>query len=254
MNEDTDIERLVRYLDNEMSEEERIHLENEMAEDNKLKAELDAVRTSQKAVRHYGITTDVSRLHKEMMKELKEPMADKPAKSRLVNMFSSPLKIAAAIVIVLFAAGLIEYFSLSSQSIFSSQYITYELPNLRGDSVTHTTTSYYQEKKYDLYINAFEKLATPSTEEKFMAGISYIELNQPQKAIDQLGSIQTASVAALQQQELDYYLALAYLRNNEPSQAYSIFEKIYNDTSHAYHDRVSKWLLIKLKMLSFKTK
>ena len=248
----TNIERLVRYLDNEMSEEERNSLESELAENSELQTELNVVRASQKAVRHYGITTNVSKLHKEMMEELKQPSTHKAVKSYVVRMLSSPLKIAAAVVVIIFAAVIFEYVSLSSQSVFSSQYIPFEVPNLRGDTVERTSIDYYRQKKYDLYINEFKKIVNPSADEEFMAGTSYLELGQPQKAIEALQRLQSADQSVFQQQEADYYLALAYLRNNDPSRAYTIFKKIRNDENHSYYNKVSRWLLIKLKMLSFK--
>jgi hypothetical protein len=258
MNENFTItERLVRYFDNEMNEMERKNFESEIAGDTNLQAELDFLRTTQKAVKHQGIATKVSKLHTEMMRELTQPIENKPQATRLVKMFTSPLRIAAAVTVFLFAATLFEYVTISSQNVFSSQYIQYELPNTRGDAAADIRTTYYLEKRYNLYITAFEKLTNPASNDIFMAGISYLELGQSKKAQNQFLSLQTPGndkISLLQQEDIDYYLALAYLRNNQPSQAYPLFQKIYENKNHSYHNKVSRWLLIKLKMLSFKTR
>jgi hypothetical protein len=49
--------------------------------------------------------------------------------------------------------------------------------------------------------------------------------------------------------DTEYYLAMSYLKNGQASDAVPIFEKIHEEPTHLYHDKVGNWFLRKLHWL-----
>ena len=64
-------DELMRYIDGEMTESEKIDFEKQLAADRSLKQAMDNLQLAKDAVRSYGLKEKVSGIHQEMMKELK---------------------------------------------------------------------------------------------------------------------------------------------------------------------------------------
>ena len=93
-----------------------------------------------------------------------------------------------------------------------------------------------------------------SDHDRLLAGLAFLELNNPAKAIPHLKKILSGNKNAKSQvvQSAEYYLSLAYLRNQDYDLALELMEKINSDPSHLYHQNITARLIRKVKMLKWK--
>ena len=99
----------------------------------------------------------------------------------------------------------------------------------------------------DSVIGEFNSLTAPQPEEYLLAGIAFLENNQPAKAIETFKTMiqkNTDSKTDFFQDDAEYYLAMSYLSNKEPEKAMPIFQKIQADENNPYYTNVSSWFLL----------
>jgi hypothetical protein len=184
------------------------------------------------ALKSYGLKAEISRLHKEIMPGMPQ------IKSSPVPVFSIGrllTRVAAAILIFCVGTVAIIYFTNSPQQLFEKNYVPYE------NSVQRSGNKNIQSEAANNFITAQQ----------------YLENNQPGEAIqsfEKVLAIDSATNQKILKDDAEFYLAMAYLKHNQSSQAYAILNKIHNDPNHLYHDQVSRWFLIKLKIVSWKNK
>jgi negative regulator of sigma E activity len=67
-------EKLVQYLDGELSGSEKDDLEKQLVTDRGLQAELESLKLAREAIRSYGLKQQVTGIHQQMMNELQTPV------------------------------------------------------------------------------------------------------------------------------------------------------------------------------------
>jgi tetratricopeptide (TPR) repeat protein len=250
MNENsTHTEILIRYLDGELQGEELEGLKKNLANNQSLREELDNLQLAQEAARRYGLKSKISDIHKEMMLEVKQ---DKPVKSAVIKMFiQTGLRVAAVLVVLIGLSALYQYFTTSPEKLFNDNYNPYVIHEMRGEGNSHLQEK-YKMGKMDSVILEFNSLIAPEPEEYILAGIAFLENNQPEKAIKTLQELiqkNTASKTDYFEDDAEYYLAMSYLKNGQPEKALPILEKIKADPRHPYNSKLSKWFILKVKSL-----
>lgn len=251
MNNSTRTELLIRYLDQELSEAERAEVEAELASDAAASEELERLRVTRNLVKGYALRQQVYRVHGDMMQELRGSATATSSPAPVRKMFTYAMRIAASVLVILSVTALYQYLTFSSAKFFDQNYSAYEAPTMRG-SAGSTIQSLYNERNWKEVVNRFERSVTHTTEEWFLAANAYLQLNQLPQAIGGFQAVQkqnAATRATLFQDDAEYYLAMAYLKNNEPASALPILEAIHRNPDHAYHDKVSSWDLIRLRRL-----
>jgi tetratricopeptide (TPR) repeat protein len=184
------------------------------------------------ALKSYGLKGEISRLHKEMMPGMPR------IKSTPVPVFNIGRFVSRAVAaILIFCVGTVAiiYFTTSPQALFDKNYVPYE------NSVQRS---------------ADRDLQSAATK-NFITGQEYLDNNQPGEAIqsfEKVLAIDSATNQKILKDDAEFYLGMAYLKQNRPSQAYTILNKIHSDRNHLYNDQVSKWFLVKLKIVSWKDK
>jgi hypothetical protein len=246
-------EKLVQYLDNELTGSEKESLEQQIAVDNKLKEELENLKATREAVKIFGLQERVAGVHQHMMKELSAPVK-KISSARRIIRFS----VAIAASVVLIAGSIIAYnfYNLSSGKIFASNYQPYELSTVRDiDSIQISPVEKaYREKKYSevtgiIYDRPF------TVKESFLRGISYIELKDNTKAIEELKKVIAENEKAnsnLFKDEAEYYLALTYIRNKDYDFALDLLRSIQGDPGHIYHKKITGKMIRQVRMLKWR--
>jgi len=245
-------ETIIRYLDGELTGVDLKSFEELLRKDSAVQEELDDLRLAQKAIRSYGLKTDVASVHDEMMKEFKAEK--KSSSARIYPFVRTTLKIAASLLFFLLSIGIYQYSTVSPSKLYNDNYRPYTEPVSRGAAGTTELEKAYIGGKPAVVTGLFEKMGSADNKTDFLAAQSYLALHRPGKAIEVFNRILTSPPADLSfRDDAEYYVALAYLGNNQPGQARVIFERIYGDKDHPYHDRISYWMLLKLKLLSLKT-
>jgi tetratricopeptide (TPR) repeat protein len=185
-----------------------------------------------------------------MMQELQAS----PAKEStpVIPMFRRVMRIAAILILVVAGAAIYEYTQLSANSLFDNNYSAYTATAERGaDNASPLVTAFKAGEK-EKVIELFKALPQPATEDLFYAGNAYLQLGKPIEAIrnfQQLESLNKVNQAHIFEEDTEYYLAMAYLKNGQTKEATALLEKIHQTNGHPYQDKVSNWLLWKLKLV-----
>jgi hypothetical protein len=250
-NSTPDNDLLVRYLDGELSDAEKIPVENVLGEDPAWQEAFEKLQATRAAIRYYGAQQQVAALHKDLVNPQKGSAL---APVRRFGRYT--LAVAASIALVIVCYLGFTFYKLSSKRVFESQFISY-VPTQMRDSGGNRLTSMeeaYLARNYHAVVRM--KPARPKREnEMFLKGVSWLEIRNYEKAVEELRSLHisnsTASVKVLPD-ETDYYLALAYIGNKDYDLALDVLRKIREDRQHTYHDRVSARLIRDLKLLKWR--
>jgi hypothetical protein len=246
-------EKIIQYLDGELTGRELDEFEKLMGENAAIGEELDNLRLAKSAIMHYGIKEQVSGVRKEMMNEFSNSVQNASVR-KMYPIVRRSMQIAASLIGILLAFGFYQYITVSPDNLAAESYHPYKVSISRGGSTTSTLEKAYLDKKNNLVISEFEKLKPRGNKDNFLAAEAYLSTHQAAKAIQTLHNVlKTKSSETSFHDDAEYYLAVGYLQNNEPSKAENIFEKINEDKDHLYHDQVSYWLLFRLKLLTLKT-
>lgn len=235
---------LIPYVDGELTGEQLIAFEIVLRQNDTLQGELENLMLSKKIIEHYGIQQQVAMVHRRMVSQ--------GAKSRVVSM-NYILRIAAIFVVCVLAFSTYKYISLSSSDILSDGELSYTLNTERGTAKSSGIEKAYRQQDYRSVIHEFESKAHPDAMEQFLAAQAYRAVHLPAEAIAILKSLTGTASALNYQDDIEYYLGLSYLENNQPSAAKGWLDKIYANKDHLYHDRVDDLTLLKLKLYILKT-
>ena len=248
-------ELLMRYLDGEMSLEEREEFETRLASDENTRRRLEDLQVARDAVNVYGLKKQVALVHREMMAEMK-PAAVITAMSRTRQIARYGLRIAASIVFVAICLLAYNFFSLSSSKLYNEKYVPFELSSVRGENQTEATgiEKAYRQKNYQEVV-ALSKIDGVSIKDEFLEAVSYLELGKPAEAIDHFSRVVARDRATdhpVYKDDAEYYLALSYLKTKNYEKALELMNTIHDDNSHLYHEKFTKGFIRKVKMLKWR--
>ncbi len=246
-------EILISYIDGDISNDEKDVLQQQLQTDKAMQQELANLLLATDVVKSYGLKNKVANIHTKMMTEMVATSAQPKGMVRsLPKLF---MKYAAGIILLLGIFGLYQYITVSADKLYNEQYNTYALTTLRGGETLPAIEQLYAEKKYDDVIAVFKQQPDASIKENFVAGQAYLTKADFADAVNCFKTVlakNSNSKTGLLVDDAEYYLALSYLKNNENSKAFSLFEKIHNNKEHLYHNKVSSWFLKKLQLLEWK--
>ena len=115
--------------------------------------------------------------------------------------------------------------------------------------------SLYNAGNYDDVIKSFNSTQNKTQEDYFITAQSYLQLNNAAAAIDafkQVENLNNNSTEKYFQQETDYYLMMAYVKNGQIVLAEQLLDKITANKQHLFYDKAKNISRIKLKILEWK--
>lgn len=249
----TNTELIIQYLDGELSGRELESFSEQLAVNSAMQQELENLRVSRLVVQIHGLKQKVSTLHTEMMQELHE---EPPVKTGLVRRLWKPwVRIAAVLIAALGVWIIYQYVQLSSRTLFNDQYQAFALHENRGIANSSMIDSLYNTGNDHKVLQLFKQIPQPTPTDCFLTGNAAMRLNKAATAITCFllaQQLNQQNHSHLFEDDLPYYLAVAYLQNDQPQKALPLFEKIHGDRSHSYNKRVSSWFLQKLHWLAGK--
>ena len=183
-----------------------------------------------------------------------EVTAKKIKKARRIVRYT--VAVAASILLVIVCIVAYNFYRLSPDSLFTENYTPYEL--MTASSVNDSTGSEieknYREKKYTEVIS-INKISVLSVKDIFLTGMAYLETNDLSKAISSLqvviADVKNDKAPALKD-AAEYYLALAYLKNNDYDQAIELMKAIHDNSSHLYTKKFSRKYINRVKRLKWR--
>lgn len=243
-------EKLMQYLDGELMGEELSAFEKSLANDPNMQARLESLELAKMTIQHYGLKQQVSSVHHQMMDEFRN---EHPARDRgkIYPLLRPTMKIAAGLIIFMFLFGAYELVTVSSSGLAQNAYSPFELSIDRSAAESSAIEQAYVNHNFKEVIINLEKNTNPTEKDHFLGGQAYLAIHQSAKAIREFNKVLLDATGSYNE-DAEYYLALSYLQNDQPLKAQTLMNKIYQDKDHLYHDRVSYWTMIKLKLLILK--
>jgi tetratricopeptide (TPR) repeat protein len=176
--------------------------------------------------------------------------------SKLRRIIRYSVAVATSIFLVIIFIEGCKFYKLSSQKLYAENYTPYDLK--ATDSTVDSTVSKieqaYREKKYGAVIS-LNKISVLSIKDVFLTGMSFLETNDYSRAISnfQLVIADVKDNKALGLKDAaEYYLALAYLRNNDYDQAIELMNTIHDSSTHLYKARFSRKYINRVKRLKWR--
>ncbi len=245
---------LIQYLDDELNAEEKLLVEKELLQNPGMQQELKSLKIAKDAVRDYGLKQRVAAIHAEMMSS--NVVTEKTKKTGVVRVIARrTMRIAASLLVIMLGFGVYQYTTVSSDKLFDENFQPYSLSVSRGAGTAGAIESAYALKDYTKVISLFTALSAAAQKDIFFAGQAYLSNKNYVKAVECFNKVETLNIAEnnnIFKDDAAYYLALSYLKNNQFSAAYPIFNSIHNNTSHMYNDKMTSSFMRKLKILSWK--
>ena len=231
--------RLEQYLDDRLSETEKVGLEEELARNPALKTQLEQLGSARQVLEILG-----SWEWKAKLQNLQ------PGGTNRVRAFWRYSSIAAAAVILL---GIFGWFwwggeTYSSQVQFADLYEVYPAPTLRGEEKLKNDPWSEGVNAYvrgDLGLAA-QKMAlvepgsTRYIEASFYQGVASLGTEKPKEAISALQKVVEAEDTRFSQ-AANWYLLLAYWQSGDDDKASQTAQLILENPDHPYQAKAKAW-------------
>jgi hypothetical protein len=245
-------EKLVQYLDGELSGQALRDFELQLKASPTMQAELENLQLAKQLIMHYGLKAQVAAEHGVMMDELKvKNIAGNTTKAYPFG--RTILKIAAGLFIGMLAFAAWQYATVTPGSFVKDYYQPYTVSVERGAPSASAIETAYSNGDYKGTIAVFEKSTAPTVKDEFLTAQAYLAIKQPAHAVGAFTGVLKNKEVTTFKDDAEYYLAEAYLENGQPWMAKPLLEKIHNDADHLYHGKVTWWTMVKLNLLIWKT-
>ncbi len=246
-------ERLVRYLDGEGDSAERKDVESLLDTNPALQSAYESLLHSREAIKYYGLHQQVAAIRSSMKTGEQAPIRKMSPGRRI---FRYSIAVAASLVLLIGGYWTYHFYTLSANKVVAAHYRTYELPVSReGNGTVTATEKLYQEKKYRELVSQAATGDSLNAENHFLAGMSWLELKNTDKAIDQFKKALMANQSSGRTQmndEAEFYLALAYISNHDYDLALPLLRKIREDAAHTYHREVTNRMIRQVRLLKWR--
>ncbi len=164
--------------------------------------------------------------------------------------------VAASVLLIVVCIVVYNFYQLSSDGLFAENYTAYKLTTIvdENDNTKSKIEKAYQEKNYAevIKLNATSVL---SVKDIFLTAMSFLETNDPSRAISNfqvvISDVKDDKNSALKD-TTEYYMALAYLKNNDYDQAIELMNTIHDNSSHLYSKKFSRKYINKIKRLKWR--
>lgn len=246
-------ELIEAYLNQELSPADRQSFEQEMASDDALQADVRLHRSLRMGLHGLAVEQRVRQAHeryKARPDDEAAPSATEPTPLPAPRRGAGWGRWAAAASVVL-GLGIGYYFLQQPAEPASLAYAEQSLRQ-NDDQLTKSLPAHlapterrqlltaieaYKTGRYDAVI---DQLTIPAQDRQtepyrhYFLGLTYLAKQQPAAAIAPLQEAVGTATGALRQ-KADWFLALAYLKNEQPELASPILNRIRLDTTHPYH-------------------
>ena len=176
--------------------------------------------------------------------------------SKVKRIVRYSVTVAASVLLIVVCIVVYNFYRLSSDRLFAENYTAYELTTTveENDSTGSKIEKAYREKNYAevIKLNASSVL---TVKDIFLTAMSFLETNDPSRAISNfqvvIADVKDDKNSALKD-ATEYYMALAYLKNNDYDQAIELMNTIHDNSSHLYSKKFSRKYINKIKRLKWR--
>jgi tetratricopeptide (TPR) repeat protein len=246
---------LDRYFEKQISPQEAIQA-LQLADVDEPESTLQGYHTAFVAVQRYEVVETVAAVHRSYM--MSQSFVRRDTAQTVSYNWRRPLGLTlkvASVVLVLMASWLgYQTLTVNNDEVFKEFYQPYTISTQRDATTAgdDDLVSLVRSRKYQEAVQFYQKMKPISSREKFLGGYAALETAEYQLAIqcftEILANNPTQSLK-LYNDEAEFYLGLTYIKAGQPGNAIPLFQRIYDDPGHTYHERVTSWDLFRLKRL-----
>jgi hypothetical protein len=245
-------ELIEAYLNQQLSPTDKQSFEQELTDDVSLRRHVATYRTLRQGLTELAIEQRVKQAHQryKARPDIEQVTIDTPVRP-LVPIRTQPTWVrwaAAASVLLTISVG-IYWYQRTQQPAFLSyadsslqqtdDQLTKSLPASLTAPDRQQLLSAIRAYKVGQYGAVIDQLRIPAADRnsepyrRYFLGLSYLANKQSAEAIRPLQDAVSTATGTLRQ-KADWFLALAYLKNDQPSLAKPILERVRADTEHPY--------------------
>lgn len=157
----------------------------------------------------------------------------------------------ASICLVVAVVSIYKFLQLSPDKLYQEAFVSYQLPHAGIDQTMENKKieNLYYSKNYKAIIKASKKTLLPNDRNFLLIGLSHLQMNDAFNAIAAFRQIHSSGKYY---QDAQFYLALAYLKNNDYDQAIGLMQQIKNNEQHIYRNHFSSSFLNNIRILKWK--
>lgn len=251
-------ERLDDYLDHKLSDEEMEAVTALLQHDPSARQALEQLKIARETISLSGLQQRIKGSHVQNRKLA----ADFEAKTSfgrpgVVRYLRPALQMAAAIAVLIFGAGVFQFFTYNGQAAYDDNFLSYHLSVKRNDYVTdhREIDSLYRAGQFEAVVQTYRAGDSSDNFSRFLTAMAYLESGNEQEAITLFLRIQQENSEAPSksfEQEAAYYLALAYLKAGETDKALELINDIKKNDRHLFRNNFTEWELWKLRIIALK--
>jgi hypothetical protein len=246
-------EYIDRYLKGQLSAPEQAAFGQRIGQDQALAQEVTSQQSVRSLTRHYGYRQELAAIHRQRNGRTAD-------KIRFHRVDRPPCALRPPLPCWLVCAFVLRLSTLSTGGLVEQGYEAYAADVTRGETYVPQDASQqlvreYANGNYGAVVKLFGQRPSRSPQETLIAANAYLALSQPAQAIpllQQTLSRGQGSDNRTTTQDAEYYLAWAYVKNNQLPEAERLFSAIYRNPDHKYHPDVDWSLYWNLKLLRLK--
>jgi hypothetical protein len=226
-----------------------------IAEDEDTATEWLYLQLAVDTVQDAGLREQVATVRKHWEEEGEETTTAENSSGVVRNLYRNMMRVAACAVLIAGGACIFKYVRLSSSSLYSEYYMSYEINTSRGNASQDAIEKAYIAKNWSEVLSLFSPGKGRSNKTDFLAGAADLELKKFDDAIahfEQIIASNTHSGEDYFEDEAEYYLAISWLAKDKVNEAMPILEKIRANKDHLYHDKVEKMSFTDLRLVQYK--
>jgi hypothetical protein len=233
-------EEIVDYLDGSMEGQLRDSLEAVLATDETLKMRVEKMRVAIIAVKQLGLKEKI----RAVAAEEKGKQTTETRRYGVTRKILRYSMVAAASVIVFIVLFKVFDKKPGNEDLYLQAYVDYQDNGVRGNENVSPIEDAYRQKKYFIVASLALNGKAVSQKDSFLTGVSYLKTKQTENAIKWLRPV---SYGGPFQQDAEFYLALAYLKNGDTKTAASLMRSIHDNPAHVYKNQFSEELIEKVE-------
>ena len=157
----------------------------------------------------------------------------------------------ASVLLIFVCIAVYNFYRLTPTRLFNEKYEAYDVTATK-DTIETSIRKAYREKKWADVIN-LNANSVLSIKDVFLTGMAFLETNDLSRAIS---SFQVVLADVKNEPELkdaaEYYLALAYLKNNDYDQSIELMNAIHDNSAHRYTKKFSRKYIDRVKRLKWR--
>lgn len=229
------------YAENALPTEQRQRLEQQLATDATLRAELDAYQQFRHSIEAVKLKQQLEQVHTRL--DRAGELSDRPPVLAVPRLRRSRAQQVVLFLGLLVGIG-VSLYLLNRPTPAQQTFLAFYQPEpiARGFSECGpemaTGIRAYRAKNYRQALTDFEQLPASQPCVSYYRGISLLALDDAPKAIVELEkALAQPSIAPnLTHQKAEWYLALAYLKANQPDSARQMLQAITQQTGHPFQN------------------